>query len=184
MPSPYVKQLAKDTGKSDKEIERLWNKAKEITADTFGKPEKDWGEREYGYTTGTVKNMLGINEELSAAKFVNSDKSAKEFIEETMVSGNFNISNVTKDAEPKDKEDIEGLGDIKSFDDPEMDTAWKDIKITKPTPLVPPKSPRSEDTEDRPIPENYTDGSSDTKYLEDLEKWEEEWEKINSQETE
>ena len=92
MPSPYVNSLSKETGKSVAEIEKLWNKAKEITADTFGKPEDSFGSKEYKYTVGIVKNMLGINENvLDPSIFLKSGKSAKEFIQETVVSGSFSI---------------------------------------------------------------------------------------------
>lgn len=95
MPSPYVKKLASETGKSVAEIEKLWSKAKEISADTFGKPESDFGTKEYKYTVGIVKNMLGLNEKvLDPSIFLGSGKSAKDFIKETVVSANFSIGDV------------------------------------------------------------------------------------------
>lgn len=92
MPSPYVKKLASETGKSVAEIEKLWDKAKGITADTFGKSEDDFGTKEYKYTVGIIKNMLGVNEMvLDPSIFLKSGKSAKDFIKETVVSANFSI---------------------------------------------------------------------------------------------
>jgi hypothetical protein len=89
MPSPYVKSLSKETGKPESEIEKLWSKAKDITSDTFNKKEKDFEDKEYSYTVGIVKNMLGIKEELlDPSKFLNSDLSAREFIE-TVTSSSF-----------------------------------------------------------------------------------------------
>ncbi len=104
MPSPYVNKLAKETGKSVSEVEKLWDKAKEITSDTFGKKEDDFGSKEYSYTTGIVKNMLGVKEELlDPTKFQDSKLSAKQFIEEVMSSNQFDIGNVIPPKEVKEK---------------------------------------------------------------------------------
>lgn len=82
MPSPFVKSLAKTSGKSEAEIEKFWKKAKEITSDTFNKKEADFGDKEYAYTTGIVKQMLGMKEEvLDPTTFLESDLTAKEYIE-------------------------------------------------------------------------------------------------------
>ena len=104
MPSPYVNKLAKETGKSVSEVEKLWDKAKEITSDTFGKKEDDFGSKEYSYTTGIVKNMLGVKEELlDPTKFQDSKLSAKQFIEEVMSSNQFDIGNVIPPKEVKEE---------------------------------------------------------------------------------
>ncbi len=104
MPSPFLKSLAKEIGKTEKELEQYWNKAKEITAETFGKKEDDFGTKEYKYITGIVKNMAGVKEEvLDPSKFIESDLSAKEFIE-TVVSADFSIGNVYPPEEEKDNE--------------------------------------------------------------------------------
>jgi len=105
MPSPYISKLAKETGKSEKEIERLWKKAKEITSEEFGKEEADFGNKEYKYTTGVVKKMLGVDESiLDPAHFLESEFSAKEYLE-TVVSGNFSIGNVSPPEEEKEEEE-------------------------------------------------------------------------------
>jgi hypothetical protein len=178
MPSPYVRQLAKETGESVATVEKMWDKAKEITADTFGKSEGSWGDREYSYTVGTVKNMLGINEKLNASEFIKSEKGAKEFIEDAMViSAEMGIDKaMTKDKE--DKDDLEGRGEIKKFDDPDVDTADKNIKKTNEQPLVSEDDKFIELNKQKPLPENYNNGDADEQYLKDLEKWEEAWEKL------
>jgi len=108
MPSAYVKNLAKETGKSEAEIEKLWKKAKEITSETLGTKESDFGSKEYKYTVGIVKNMLGMKEELiDPSKFLNSDLGAKEYLEAVVVSSNFSIGNVYP---PSDKKDRDVLG--------------------------------------------------------------------------
>jgi len=104
MPSPYVNKLAKETGKSVAEVEKLWGKAKEIASDNFGKKEDDFGSKEYSYTVGIVKNMLGVKEEiLDPTKFQDSKLSAKEFIEAVMASGQFDIGNVIPPKEATEK---------------------------------------------------------------------------------
>jgi len=88
MPSPYIKSLSKLSGKPDKEIEKLWKKAKDIASDTFDKEEIEFEDKEYSYTVGIVKEMLGIKEEiLDPSKFLNSDFSAKEYLETITSSG-------------------------------------------------------------------------------------------------
>ena len=89
MPSNIVADFAKKTGKSKAEVEKLWKKAKEITSDTFGKSEKDFSDREWGYVTGTLKNMLGIKES-TFSEFVESGKDLVSFLnEEAQTSGSF-----------------------------------------------------------------------------------------------
>ena len=174
MPSPYVKQLAKETGKSSEEIEVLWNKAKELSKDSFGTAEEEWGEKEYSYTVGIVKNMLGINESLSAIKFINSDLSAKEFIEQaTVVSADFSLDNLTTKKDPEDdeekKDELEGSGKILNLE------TSKEIKKISPQLAV-----LVEHNKKRPLPEGYAKGEKDPKYFEDICNWEEEWEKLNA----
>ena len=118
MPSPYVKKLASETGKSEAEIERLWNKAKDITADTFGKKEDDFGTREYKYTVGIVKNMLGVNESLlDPAIFLKSGKSARDFIRETVTSSGFSISDNNPVTVSKSANDGEADAEKQTFSD-------------------------------------------------------------------
>lgn len=55
MPTPTIKNFAKRSGKSEKEVEALYQKAKEIA--------KEAGEEEnFAYIIGILKNMLSINE--------------------------------------------------------------------------------------------------------------------------
>ena len=85
MPTPYVQQLAKQTGKSVGEIEKLWDKAKKIASEDFGKPESQFGSKEYSYVTGIVKKMVGKKEDfIDPAKFLGSPMNAKEFIESVL----------------------------------------------------------------------------------------------------
>lgn len=49
-----IASFAKKSGKSKKEVERLWNKAKKLAAEQ-GR-EEDWP-----YIVGILKRMLGIN---------------------------------------------------------------------------------------------------------------------------
>ena len=62
MPSPYLAKLSKELDIPMKELEEKWSKAKEVTSETFGVAVGDFGDREYAYTTGVVKKMLGIVE--------------------------------------------------------------------------------------------------------------------------
>jgi len=85
--SPYVQELVKLTGKKVSEIEKLWDKAKKIAKDMYGIEEKDFKETHYRFMVDTVKNMLGFNENKSlVVEFINSEKSAKEFIQEAITT--------------------------------------------------------------------------------------------------
>lgn len=95
MPTPFVKKLSRETGKSVEAIEKLWAKAKKITSEEKGVKEADFGSDEYAYCVGIVKKMVGVDEALlDPERFINSDKNAHDFIEETMVSSGFDIGNV------------------------------------------------------------------------------------------
>lgn len=61
MPNNVVKSLAKKSGKSVDDVEKLWDKAKKIAVDD-GRSEDD--EDFYPYVTGILKKMLKIKEDL------------------------------------------------------------------------------------------------------------------------
>ena len=112
MPSPYVNKLVKDTGKSVAEIEKKWNDAKRITAETLGKDEDDFGKTEYDYAYGIVMNMFGKNEAvLNPEIFLNSGKSAREFIEE-VISSDFKIGDENPIVHKDDEDDFEDEASI------------------------------------------------------------------------
>lgn len=59
MPTPYIKSVSDKTGKSVKELEKLWDKAKEIALKDRKESDKDF----YAYVTGIFKKMAGITQE-------------------------------------------------------------------------------------------------------------------------
>lgn len=93
--SPYLKTLAKDLGMSPRQLEIPWKRAKEITIETFGKPEEAFGNTEYKYAMDTVRSMLGLSEDspMLPTNFLKSEKSAEEYLE-TLTSGQFDIGHV------------------------------------------------------------------------------------------
>lgn len=107
MPSPYLKTLAKETGKSIGDLERYWKKAKEITKDDFNVDEKDFQDKHYAYATAIVKRMAGVKEQvISVVDFIESGKSADDFISETVTGGDFPKLD-KDDVQKKDKEEKE-----------------------------------------------------------------------------
>jgi len=63
MPSVIIKSFADKTNKSIDEVEKLWQKAKEIA--------KEQGqENNYAYITGILKKMFGLNEHLTFSEFL------------------------------------------------------------------------------------------------------------------
>jgi hypothetical protein len=74
MPSNIVKSFAKKTGKSESEVEKLWDRAKKSAKDQ-GRKETD--PKFYNLVTGILKKMLKINEGrklLSFKRFMNEAK--------------------------------------------------------------------------------------------------------------
>ena len=60
MPANIIVSFAQKTGKSEAEVEKLWNQAK-AEADKNDNLEKD-SDRYYAYVTGILKKMLSIDE--------------------------------------------------------------------------------------------------------------------------
>lgn len=60
MPNATIESFAKQSGKSVKEVEELWDKAKKMT-DKLDYIEKE-SDQYYAYVTGTLKRMLNIDE--------------------------------------------------------------------------------------------------------------------------
>lgn len=64
MPASVVQSIAKQSGKSVSEVEKLWKKAKGITKDKFNIDSEDnFSDRHWGYATGVTKKMAGISKE-------------------------------------------------------------------------------------------------------------------------
>lgn len=118
MLSPYIRSLVKLSGEPEEKIEKLWKEAKKISMDTFGKKEEEFEDKEYSYTIGIVKQMLGIKEEiLDPSKFLESDLSASDYLE-TVTSGGFpslNKNIVNKNGGPE-KSDLDVV-EIQKDDD-------------------------------------------------------------------
>lgn len=113
MPSPYLKDLSKKTGKNIAELEKYWPQAKKLTSDQFGVPESSFEEKHLNYAIEVLKNLVGIKEKrISVQDFINSEKSADEFIAESIsvTSGDFpslqtNVISKDDDNDEDDEED-------------------------------------------------------------------------------
>jgi hypothetical protein len=55
MPSPMIKKFADETGMPEKEVEALWDKAKDIA-------KENGREEDYAYIVGILKKMLKLEE--------------------------------------------------------------------------------------------------------------------------
>jgi len=62
MPTPQIKSFAKKTGKSEAEIEKKWDKSKELVRKQFPDISKD-SDKFFKIVTGILKKMLNIKEE-------------------------------------------------------------------------------------------------------------------------
>lgn len=75
-----LKGIADDTGKSEEEIGKLWDKELE----NYGKKESELNGEDYGILIGKVKDAAGVKGDVdpkneSVSNFLKSNKSAKEF---------------------------------------------------------------------------------------------------------
>jgi len=61
MPSSIIKSFANKTGKSESEVEKLWDKAKSIAKEEYPKISVD-SDRYFSIVTGILKKMLKIDE--------------------------------------------------------------------------------------------------------------------------
>jgi len=61
MPNNIVKSFAKESNKSISEVEKLWDKSKEIVKSEYKDVKEDSAEF-YKLVTGVLKKQLGINE--------------------------------------------------------------------------------------------------------------------------
>ena len=61
MPAAMIKSLSDKTGKSEKEIERLWNKAKEIVSKQYPEVSKS-SDNYWKLVTGITQKMSGLEE--------------------------------------------------------------------------------------------------------------------------
>lgn len=108
MISPFVREIARDTGKATREVEDAWARALEMTSEIFGLDSVDFKDKHYKHAVETTKELLGVVEQvINPLDFLDSEKSAKEFIEQT-VSGNYDIGNVI----PPDEDDDNDKDDI------------------------------------------------------------------------
>jgi hypothetical protein len=62
MPSKVIKSFAKKSGKTEKAVEKLWDKAKTVVGKEYKKVKPD-SDKFYALTTGVLKKMLKLNED-------------------------------------------------------------------------------------------------------------------------
>lgn len=60
MPTAIIKDLAKESNKTVKEVELLYKKAKQLAYDKYDKSSGDF----YAYSLGILKNILGVTASL------------------------------------------------------------------------------------------------------------------------
>jgi len=69
MPASMIKSFAQKSGKSEAEVEKLWQEAKKAAGESYS--EKGESEKFYGTATKILKNKLNMNEErLTFADYV------------------------------------------------------------------------------------------------------------------
>ena len=115
MPTSTIYNMAKKAGISKKDIEKYWDKAKELTMDAFGyRSEDDFSKennRGWKYAVGIIKKMTGQIKDSYLKKYIKSSKKAIDFIENIVVSGSFDIGSVKPPKDSYDKNSNNNLGD-------------------------------------------------------------------------
>lgn len=77
-----LKGVADDSGKSEEEIGKLWDKELE----SYGKKESELNGEDYGILIGKVKDAAGVKSDIDSKKnesvssFLKSNKTAKEYL--------------------------------------------------------------------------------------------------------
>ena len=69
MPSNVVKGIAKDSGKTEDEVEQYWDDAKKEVEDQYDDVEKD-SDQYYKLVTSITKKMAGIDEPVNHKSFL------------------------------------------------------------------------------------------------------------------
>jgi hypothetical protein len=64
MPAPIIKSFAEKSGKSEKEVERLYKESKKIVSKEYNLKESD-GESFYQLVIGVLKKMCGISDSIT-----------------------------------------------------------------------------------------------------------------------
>jgi hypothetical protein len=114
MPNNIIKSFADKTGKSEDEVEKLWSKAKQISME-------DKGSEDYPFIVGTLKNMLGIEENRimtaqTIQEFLNSPLKAKQFIESKLLKEtDLTLNNIASQS----KDLVDFISKVKTISDKE-----------------------------------------------------------------
>lgn len=124
--NPFIRKLSKELGKDESVIEKAWKDAKKLTAENFGIGEEDFTRREIEYTKEIVREQFGVDRMISVTDFLESDKSAKDFISEVVTSGDF--PSIDKNVISKSSDDDENEEEMDDEDEEiyPMDEARKD----------------------------------------------------------
>ena len=104
--SPYVEEVSKVTGIEVEKLQPHWRKAKKLTSEQFGMSEDDFKAKHFKHAQETLKELYGLKvNRVDVKKFLESDLSVDEFLEETVSSGDF--SSLDKGTVSKKKDDEE-----------------------------------------------------------------------------
>lgn len=125
MPSNVLKGIAKKSGKSEDELEKLWDKAKEAAKEEYPDVDEE-SDQFYKIVTGILKKMAGVNEsfdEIMNREFANLaklDEEKKKYKEED------------EEEDDEDEEDEKDKKKMKkSKDDEEVDDEDEDKESMK-----------------------------------------------------
>lgn len=110
MPSATIASFAKKTGKSEKEVERLWKEAKQAVDKQYPDIEKD-SDRYYALVTGILKKMVGLKENFN--ELVDSELEHLDNLDEAKKK--------RKDEESSEEDDEEKSETSDDMDDEEGD---------------------------------------------------------------
>lgn len=133
--NPWIRRLQKYSGKDEASITEIWNKAKKEFSKTANIIEADFTDKHYKRVYDKVmSSLVQHSKKVRPVDFIESEKSAKDFIHELVVSNDFDIpsplvfSSKEKDQSEAEEDEASGLdmefsqpdgAYASSFDDPQ-----------------------------------------------------------------
>ena len=130
MPATIIKSFAEKSGKSEKEVEKLWDQANAIVSKEY-KSVKNGSDQYFKLVTGTLKNMLGLKETYVERQFMKFEdlieEELKKINEEDMEKDESD-EEVDEECDCEDKENCDCNKKKKNKKDAESDESDEEVE--------------------------------------------------------
>lgn len=125
MPSNVIKSFAEKSGKSEKEVEALWDEAKEQVNENYTDVEKN-SDRYYALVTGILKKMVGLKE--TFIDLVDDEMLKLNEMEDKEMKKDEEDKEVEEECDCKDKENCKCKGKKAKKKDLEKDEEDEEVE--------------------------------------------------------